>query len=386
MDFQLSPEQQAIYEYGNQLSKKYDRKYWMKKVDAKEFPAEMYQQVAEDGFLGIMVPEAYGGAGLGMTEMALFMEGLSNNGIPLLSLVICSTMSLPLISMHGTEEQKSKYLPEACEGKKRFCFAITESEAGSNSMNIATFAKRDGDKFILSGSKTYITDADNSDYGLVVARTTPLKDTDKKTQGFSLFIVDMKDPKIEIRSIPMSLTLPENQCQVFFDGVELSEKDIVGTVDRGFDILFDTLNPERIILAALCSGLGTYALNQAVEYASERVVFKGPIGAYQGLQHPLAMAKTEIEMSRLMTYKAAWAFDKKKPAGEFSNMAKYSAAEAAIHACDASLQCFGGNGFTKEYGIFDIYPLARLLRTAPLNREIILSYIGEKVMGLPRSY
>ena len=386
MDFKLSPEQEAIYDYGNQLSKKFDRKYWMQKADAKQFPEEMYQQIAEDGFLGMMVPEAYGGAGLGMTEMTLFMEGLSNCGIPMLSLVLSSTMSLPLIAMHGTEEQKSRYLPEACEGKTRFCFAVTESDAGSNSINITTFAKRKGNKFSLSGSKTFITDADNSDYGLVVARTTQLKDSEHKSQGFTLFIVDMKDPRIEIRPIPMSLVLPENQCQVFFDEVELGEEDVLGTVDRGFDILFDTLNPERIILAAVCTGLGTYALEKAVKYASERVVFDGPIGAYQGLQHPLAMAKTEVEMAHLMTYKAAWAFDNEKPAGEYSNMAKYAAAEAAIHACDASLQCFGGNGFTKEYGIFDIYPLARLLRTAPLNREVILSYVGEKVMGLPRSY
>lgn len=386
MNFDFSPEQKAIYEYGGQLSKQYDRKYWMAKAEARAFPSEMYQQVARDGFLGIMVPEQYGGTGLGMTEMALFMEGLSNHGIPLLSLVISSTMSLPLIAMHGTEEQKVRYLPDVCSGKKRFCFAITEPDAGSNSMNISTFAKQKNGKFYLRGAKTYITDADTADFGLVVARTTALKDGKRKTDGFTLFVVDMHDPKITKHNIPVSICMPENQCQVFFDELELTEENVVGKVDRGFDILFDTLNPERIILAALCTGIGNYAIRLAAKYASERVVFNGPIGAYQGLQHPLAAAKTEVELARLMTYKAAWAFDNKMSAGEFSNMAKYAAAEAAIHACDASVQCFGGNGFTKEYGIFDLYPLARLLRTAPLNREVILSYIGEKVLGMPRSY
>ncbi len=386
MDFELSQEQQAILEYGGHLSKQYDRKYWMEKAEASEFPSEMYQQVAQDGFLGIMVPEQYGGAGLGMTEMALLMEGMSSHGIPLLSLVVSSTMSLPLISMHGTEEQKLRYIPEVCAGTKRFCFAITEPDAGSNSMNLSTFAKQQNGKFSLSGSKTFITDADTADFGLVVARTTRLKDARRKVDGFTLFVVDMNDPGVSKHNIPVSIAMPEKQCQVFFDEVELTEQNIIGEVNRGFDILFDTLNPERIILGALCTGLGNYAIEQAVAYASERVVFNGPIGAYQGLQHPMAAAKTEVELAGLMTYKAAWAFDNKRDAGEFSNMAKYAAAEAAIHACDAAVQCFGGNGFTKEYGIFDLYPLARLLRTAPLNREIILSYIGEKVLGMPRSY
>ena len=180
MDFELSPEQQAIFEYGGHLSKQYDRKYWMAKAEASEFPSEMYQQMAQDGFLGIMVPEQYGGAGLGMTEMDLLMEGLSCHGIPLLSLVVSSTMSLPLISMHGTQEQKSRYIPEVCAGNKRFCFAITEPDAGSNSMNLSTFAKQQNGKFYLSGSKTFITDADTADYGLIVARTTRLVDARRK--------------------------------------------------------------------------------------------------------------------------------------------------------------------------------------------------------------
>ncbi|MEW6168701.1 MAG: acyl-CoA dehydrogenase family protein [Pseudomonadota bacterium] len=387
MDFELSSEQRMILEYGDRVAQRFDRRYWMSYAEKHEPPKELFEQIAADGFLGLMVPEAYGGGGQGMLEMALFMEGLSNNGIPLLSLVVNSTMSLALIAMHGTEEQKQKYLPAACRGEIKFCFAITEPDAGSNTIEISTLARREGRGFRLKGQKTFITDADAADYALVVARTRPHSEVARKTDGFTLFILDMRRPGVSKTAIPVSIPMPESQWQLFFDDVELAEGDALGTVDDGFRILFDTLNPERIILSALCVGIGRYALRRAVGYASERKVFnKVPIGAYQGLQHPLAAAHAEVELAGLMTHKAAWAFDRRLPAGEYANMAKYAAAEAGIHAVDAAIQCFGGNGFTKEYGMFDLYPMVRLLRTAPLNREMVLNYIGEKVMGLPRSY
>lgn len=387
MNFEISTEQRMILEYGDRIAEQYDRRYWMSYAEKHQTPKELNDQIAADGFVGLMVPEAYGGSGQGMLEMALFMEGLSNNGIPLLSLVVNSTMSLALIAMHGTEEQKQKYLPPACRGESKFCFAITEPNAGSNTIEITTLARREGSKFRLTGQKTFITDADSSDFALVVARTRPHTEVSRKTDGFTLFIMDMKKKGVSKTVIPVSIPMPESQWQLFFDDVELSEADVLGTIDEGFKILFDTLNPERIILAALCSGIGRYALRRAVEYAKDRKVFnKVPIGSYQGLAHPLAIAHTEVELASLMTRKAAWAFDQRQPAGEYANMAKYAAAEAGIHAVDQAVQCFGGNGFTKEYGIFDLYPMVRLLRTAPLNREMVLNYIGEKVMGLPRSY
>ena len=386
MDFDLTQEQRMIYEYGSQVCKTYDRKYFLEYAEKKQPPKELRDQIAADGFLGMMVPEAYGGAGLGMTEMALFMEGLANEGIPLFELVVSHTMSLPLIAQHGSEEMKQRYLPDACSGKTSFCFAITEPGAGSNSVEISSIAKERNGKYYLSGQKVFISCADTADYGLVVARTTPHTEVKNRTDGFTLFVVDMKAKGLDKTLIPVSIGMTDTQWQLFFDDVELTDDDIVGEKDKGFNILFDTLNPERIILSALCCGLGRYALNRAVEYASERVVFKGPIGAYQGLQHPLAASKAEIEMAALMTLKAAYKFDQGLPCGEEANIAKYFAAEASIKAVDSSLQCFGGNGFTKEYGIFDLYPIVRLFRTAPLNREMILNYIGEKVMGLPRSY
>jgi acyl-CoA dehydrogenase len=317
------------------------------------------------------VPEEYGGAGLGMTEMALFMEGTANHGIPLLMMVVGPTMSMAHLATHGTKFHKKELLPAACKGDIQFCFAITEPGAGSNSIETKTMAKRNGNRFSLSGEKTFITGADVSDYCLVVARTTPHDQVARKTDGFTLFAVNLKKKGINMQRVRISIPLPE---------------DVVGQVDEGFNILFDSLNPERIILGALCCGVGRFALNKAVAYASERNVFGQPIGAHQGVQHPLAKAYTNIELASLMTRRAAWEFDLKLSAAESANMAKYAAAEAGIEAVDAALQAHGGSGFTEDTGIYEMYPMMRLLRTAPVNRELCLSYIGNKVMGLPRSY
>lgn len=387
MDFDLSHEQRQILEYGDAVAQKFGRKYWMDCAEKHVFPEALYQQIADDGFVGTMVPEEFGGAGQGMVEMHLFLEGLSNNGIPLLNLVVGATMSLGFIAKYGTPAQKSRYLPDACSGKTRFCFAITEPDAGSNTIRTKTIATKRGNRFSLNGQKTFITDADGSDFALVVARTTAHTDVQRKTEGFTLFVVDLKAKGVEKQYIPVSIPAPETQWQLFFDDVDLGPEDVVGEIDKGFSILFKSLNPERILVGSICCGLGRYALNRAVAYTRERKVFNDvPIGAYQGLQHPLASARTDIEIASLMTLKAAWIFDQGREAGEFANMAKLAAADAAIKAVDIAIQCHGGNGFTKEYGIFDLYPMVRLLKTAPLNREMILNYIGEHVMGLPRSY
>jgi acyl-CoA dehydrogenase len=388
MDFALTQEQRMIYEYGDRISKQFDHNYWRGYADKNERPTELYQQITNDGFLGIMVPEAYGGAGQGMTEMLLFMEGLANNGIPLLNLVVGPTMTMGLLAKHASEDMKRRFLPGGCSGDIKFCFAITEPNAGSNSIEITSIAKSDGQGgFKLNGQKVYITDANCADYAMVVTRTTARADVKKKTDGFTIFMVDMKKKGISKTLIPIAFPVPETQWQLFFDNVELTEADVLGEVGKGFNILFDTLNPERIILSGLCTGVGRFALKKAVAYANDRKVFNNtPIGAYQGVQHPLAIARCEIEMASLMALKAAWAFDQGLPAGEFSNIAKYAGAEAGIHAVDAAIQTHGGNGFTKEYGIYDLYGLVRLLRTAPLNRELVLNYIAEHVMGLPRSY
>ena len=388
MDFALTQEQRMIYEYGDRISKQFDHNYWRGYAEKNERPTELYQQITSDGFLGIMVPEAYGGAGQGMTEMLLFMEGLANNGIPLLNLVVGPTMTMGLLAKHASEDMKRRFLPGGCTGEIKFCFAITEPNAGSNSIEITSIAKSDGKGgFKLNGQKVFITDANCADYVMVVTRTSARAEVKKKTDGFTIFMVDMKKKGISKTLIPVAFPVPETQWQLFFDNVELTEADVLGEVGKGFNILFDTLSPERIILSGLCTGGGRFALRKAVAYANDRKVFNNtPIGAHQGVQHPLAIARSEIEMASLMALKAAWAFDQNMPAGEYANIAKYAGAEAGIHAVDAAIQTHGGNGFTKEYGIYDLYGLVRLLRTAPLNREMVLNYIGEPVMGLPRSY
>jgi len=388
MDFALTQEQRMIYEYGDRISKQFDHNYWRGYAEKNERPTELYQQITSDGFLGIMVPEAYGGAGQGMTEMLLFMEGLANNGIPLLNLVVGPTMTMGLLAKHASEDMKRRFLPGGCTGEIKFCFAITEPNAGSNSIEITSIAKSDGKGgFKLNGQKVFITDANCADYVMVVTRTSARAEVKKKTDGFTIFMVDMKKKGISKTLIPVAFPVPETQWQLFFDNVELTEADVLGEVGKGFNILFDTLNPERIILSGLCTGVGRFALRKAVAYANDRKVFNNtPIGAHQRVQHPLAIARSEIEMASLMALKAAWAFDQNMPAGEYANIAKYAGAEAGIHAVDAAIQTHGGNGFTKEYGIYDLYGLVRLLRTAPLNREMVLNYIGEHVMGLPRSY
>jgi acyl-CoA dehydrogenase len=386
MSFILNDEQRQIYEYGGQLAQSYDNVYWRDHARRHAFPKEMFDKIAEDGFLGTMVPEEYGGAGLGMTEMALFMEGTANHGIPLLMVVVGPCMSLSHLAKHGSDFHKQELLPAACRGDIKFCFAITEAGAGSNSMKMTTIAKQKGNRFALSGEKTFITGADVSDYCLVVARTSPHDKVAKKTDGFTLFAVDLKKKGVEMQRLRISIPLPEEQWTLFFDDVDLGPEDVVGEIDNGFSILFDTLNPERIIFAALCCGVGRFALNKGVEYASERNVFGQPIGAHQGVQHPMAKAYTNIEMASLMGRRAAWEFDNGLPAGGSANMAKYAAAEAGIEAVDAALQAHGGSGFTEDTGLYEMYPMMRLLRTAPVNRELCLSFIGEKIMGLPRSY
>ncbi|MGM0584655.1 MAG: acyl-CoA dehydrogenase family protein [Pseudomonadota bacterium] len=386
MDFALTDEQRQILDYGGKLAQSYDNAYWLDHARRHEFPREMWARIAQDGFLGLMVPEEYGGAGLGMQEMTLFMEGTASHGIPLLMMVIGPCMSLSHLARHGSDHHRREILPAACRGEINFCFAITEPGAGSNSMKMTTLAKPKGNRFALSGEKTYITAADAADRCLVVARTTPHDQVRKKTDGFTLFVVDLNAKGVSKTPVRMSVPVPERQWTLHFDEVDLGPEDVVGEVDEGFSILFDTLNPERIMVGSMCAGMGRYALNRAVAYASDRNVFGQPIGAHQGVQHPLAKAYAQVEMSALMARRAAWEFDNGLPAGPSANMAKYAGAEAGCEAIDAALQAHGGAGFTEDTGIYELYPMIRVMRTAPVNRELCLSYLAERAMGLPRSY
>ncbi len=336
----------------------------------------------------MLLPEEYGGGGLGMQEMAVLVEEMGHQGIPLLLLVVSSIMDAPLIARYGSDAMKERYLPGVAKGVVKFCFALTEPTAGSNAFRTATRARLDGDSYVLNGQKTFISAVDQSDYMLVVVRTTPFDEVEDKRQGLSLLVVDRQAPGITLQPLDMGVLHPETQFTVFFDDVRVPRGDLVGEEGKVTKYLFDALNPERISAAAVAVGLGRFVLDKAVAYAKERVVFDKPIGSHQGLQHPLAEAMTNLELAALMTRYAAGLSDggDKVTAAAYANMAKFAAAEAATKACDLAIEVHGGSGFSNDVDLITMWPYIRMLRTVPVSREMILNYIGEHVLGLPRSY
>ncbi len=379
-------ERETVRDFVQRLTRKYDRRYWVERATSGAGVDEMWREMAAAGYLGITVPEEYGGTGMSLVRLTVLLEELANRGVPLGFLVVSNAMGAIPIARHGTEAQKRRYLPRLAEGAEKFCFAITEPDAGSNSFNIRTLARRDGDSYVLSGQKVFISGVDQAQHMLVVARTTPADQAADKRQGISLFIVDPKAAGVEMRRLDTRMLMLERQFQIFFDGVRVPHENRLGAEGEGFKVLFDALNPERVTLAAITVGIGRFALDKAVEYAKTRKVFDVPIGAHQGLSHPMAVAKTHLELAALMTHYAAELFDSGGKAGMYANMAKYAAAEAGIEAVDVAMQVHGGSGFTGEVDLITLWPFVRLMRTAPVTREMILNYIAEHVLGLPRSY
>jgi acyl-CoA dehydrogenase len=382
------PEEAMIREAVRQIARKYGRDYWLAKARAGEFAEELWQELASGGFLGMMIPEEYGGSGLGLQQMAVLIEEMAHQGIPLLLLVVGNVMDAGLIARYGSQAMKERYLPPLARGQTRFCFALTEPTAGSNSFRITTIARAEGDSYVLNGQKMFITGVDASDYILVVARTTPFDEVADKREGLSLLVVDRRSPGITLQPLEMGVLHPETQFALYFDDVRVPRGDLVGEEGKGSRYLFDALNPERVSAAAVAVGMGRLALEKAVAYAQQRVVFDRPIGAHQGLAHPLAEAKTHLELAALMTRYAAQIFDAgdKVTAAAYANMAKFAAAEAATEACDLAIEVHGGSGFSNDVDLITMWPFIRMLRTVPVSREMILNYIGEHVLGLPRSY
>jgi alkylation response protein AidB-like acyl-CoA dehydrogenase len=371
------------------LARRYGRAYWLEKAQHGEAPEELWQDLAQGGYLGLTIPEEYGGAGCHLELLAALIEELSADGLPLFMLVLSTAMAHLVLARHGTPQQKAAHFPGLLRGESRFCFAITEPDAGSNSFNIRTLARREGDSFVISGQKVFISGVDHADHMLLVARTSPREEVADKRQGMGMFIVGTKAEGLQAVAMDTRILITERQFQVFLDRVTVPASALVGEESKGLDVLFDALNPERITVAAMAVGLGRYALAKAVDYARRRVVFNVPIGAHQGLAHPLAMVATELELAGLMARHAARLFDAgvdRRTVGIYANMAKYAAAEAAIRAVDTAIQVHGGAGFTGEADVITIWPLVRLFRTAPVSREMILNYIAEHHLGLPRSY
>ncbi|WP_187369480.1 acyl-CoA dehydrogenase family protein [Baekduia soli] len=347
-------------------------------------PSELWEALAGHGFLGVNIPEEYDGGGQGLLELALVEEEVSAAGCPLLPLMVSPGVAGTILSLHGSAEQKDRWLRPLGTGKGHYALAVTEPDAGSNSHKISTRARRDGDSWVLRGTKTYISGVEDSQVMLVMARTG---EADERGRGrLSMFLVDVDAPGLERQPIETVSEAPEQQWTLFFDDVVVGEDRLVGGEGAGLQAGFDGLNPERILGAAVCIGVGRYALDRASEYANKREVWGRPIGAHQGVAHPLADAKIALEAARLMTYKAAVLQDAGAPAGEASNMAKLLAADAGGRCLDQAIQTHGGNGLSVEYGLADLWFIVRLMKIAPVSREMVLNYVAQHSLGLPRSY
>jgi alkylation response protein AidB-like acyl-CoA dehydrogenase len=383
MEFTTPEEHLALRKAVGAIAERFGSAYYTSHAASRTPTTELWEALGEHGFIGINLPEAYGGGGAGMVELALVCEETAAHGTPLLLLLVSSAISGEVIATFGSEEQKARWLPRLAEGRSKIVFAITEPDAGSNTHRLSTNARRDGDEWVLNGQKYYISGVDDAEAILVVARTGT---DDNGNARLSLFVVDTDAPGLERQVLPVSVELPERQFTLHFDHVRLGADRLIGTEGDGFRQVFQGLNPERITGAAVCVGIGRFALERAAAYASHREVWGAPIGTHQGVSHALAKAKIEVELAALMTAKAAWLHDHGEPAGEASNMAKYAAAEAALSAIDAAIQTHGGNGISTEFGLIPYWGLARLLRIAPVNREMILNYVAQHSLGLPRSY
>ncbi len=362
-------------------------------VKEKRFPQELWDGFAEVGLMGCLVPEEYGGNGAGLLCLTIGFEEICAQGFSP-GLLLVTAMDSACILKNGSDELKQRILPKVADGSLKLCFAITEPDAGTNTFRISTSARRNGDVYLLNGQKTFISGVDVADYMLVVARTTSIDELEAqgrpKSQGLSLFLVDTKSKGLGMQPIKIGLSEELTQFHLFFDDVEVPADQLVGEEDNGTFAMFNSLNPERILAAAICAGMSEAALKKAVDYAKQRKVFKDtPIGAYQSLAHPLAEVKIWLEAVKLMTYRAAWAFDNNhNPAevGNYANMAKFLGADLAIKAVDAAIEVHGGMGFVEETGLITQWTGARLFKTAPVSREMILNYVSEWTLGLPRSY
>ncbi|MFD5099600.1 acyl-CoA dehydrogenase family protein [Streptomyces albidochromogenes] len=367
------------------LGKRYGRDYMTTVVREGRHPDTLWAEAAKLGYLGVNLPEEYGGGGGGIAELSIVLEELGAAGCPLLMMVVSPAICGTVIARFGTDTQKAAWLPGLADGSLTMAFGITEPDAGSNSHRITTTARRDGDDWLLTGRKVFISGVDIADATLVVGRTEDARTGRLKP---CLFIVPRDTPGFQRAQIDMELQAPEKQFELVLDDVRLPSEALVGDEDAGLLQLFAGLNPERVMTAAFAVGMGRYAVNRAVEYAKERTVWKTPVGAHQAVAHPLAQAHIELELARLMMQKAARLYDDGDDlgAGEAANMAKYAAAEACVKAVDQAVHTLGGNGLTREYGLASLITAARVARIAPVSREMILNFVSHQSLGLPKSY
>jgi acyl-CoA dehydrogenase len=388
MDFALSPEQEQIRETTLKQCAAFDETYWLNKDRDGTFPEEFYRAMAQAGWLGIAMPEEYGGAGLGITEAAILMQAIAESGACMsgASAIHMNIFGLNPVVVFGTHEQKSRMLPPLIQGKEKSCFGVTEPNVGLNTTQITTRAERRNDRYIVRGQKIWTSTAQVADKILLLARTTPLDQVKRKSHGLTLFYTDLDRSKVEIRLIHKMGRHAVDSNMLFFDGLEIPVEDRIGEEGEGFRTILHGMNPERILVAAEAIGIGRVALKRAAQYAQDRVVFNRPIGQNQSIQHPLAQRWAELEAANLMVMKAAWLYDNNRECGAESNACKFLAAEAGYRACETAVMTHGGMGYAQEYHVERYLRESLIPRIAPISPQLVLSYIAERVLGLPKSY
>lgn len=388
MDFLETEEQRLIRESVRKLCKSFPDDYWEQHDREGQFPDDFFDEMAAAGWIGIAMPEQYGGAGRGIQEAAIVLEEVAASGAAMngATPVHLSIFGMHPVVKHGSEAMREKYLPSVAQGKLHVAFGVTEPNAGSDTTSIETFARREGDHYVVRGRKVWTTKALESERVLLLVRTTAKDKVKKKTEGMTLLLAELQKPEVSISAIPKLGRNAVRTCEVVYDDLKVSVADRVGEEGKGFRYLLDGLNAERILIAAESLGIGRAALRRAVQYANERVVFDRPIGKNQGIAFPLAQAKMQLDACELMIRKAAWLLDNDKPCGAEANMAKWLAAEAGFFAADAAIQTHGGFGYAREYHVERYWREARLMKLAPISQEMILNFVSEHVLGLPRSY
>ncbi|MEW1825988.1 acyl-CoA dehydrogenase family protein [Streptomyces sp. NPDC088196] len=388
MDFELTEDQETIRKSVAGLLRDFDDQYWMEKDQAHAFPTEFYDTVAGGGWLGITIPEAYGGHGLGITEASLLLEEVarSGGGMNAASAIHLSIFGMHPVVVHGSEELKRRTLPRIASGDLHVCFGVTEPGAGLDTASITTYARRDGDHYVVNGRKVWISKAMESEKILLLTRTSKADEVTKKTDGMTLFLTDIDRDRIDVRPIPKMGRNAVTSNELFIDDLRIPVEDRVGEEGQGFRYLLDGLNPERMLIAAEALGIGRASLDKAVRYGKERVVFGRPIGMNQAIQFPLADSLAHLDAAELVLRKATWLYDNGRPCGREANTAKYLCADAGFTAADRALQTHGGMGYSEEYGVARYFREARLMRIAPISQEMILNYLGSHTLGLPRSY
>jgi acyl-CoA dehydrogenase len=388
MSFLLSEDQVAIRDAVTKLCADFDADYWLDCDNDGAFPQAFVDAIVAGGWLGIAMPEEYGGSGLGITEASLMMQAVTQSGAGFTgaSAIHLNVFGLNPVVVFGTDEQKQRMLPELIRGEKKACFGVTEPNAGLDTLSLDVRADRSGDGYVINGQKHWTSMAQRAEKVLLLARTTPKDQVTKRTHGLSLFFTDLNRDYVEIREIPKMGRKAVDSNAVFYDNMPVPHEDLIGEEGKGFHYILHGLNPERILLAAEAVGLGRAALRRASEYARDRVVFGRPIGQNQGIQHPLAKCWIDLEAAELLAYNAAMLYDAGQECGAQANAAKYLAAEAGFKACEQAILTHGGMGYAKEYHVERYFREMMIPRIAPVSREMIFNYIAERELGLPKSY